>query len=89
MKINYNKKCLFQDTARDLLISLSVNFVQDFLEQKLENSESYRHSSRAVCMCEYAERHGLLQVHIKNSANKERRLRNRSQESTNHFANVV
>ncbi|CAC5415577.1 unnamed protein product [Mytilus coruscus] len=77
------------DIARDLLISLSVDFVQDFLEQKLENSESYRHTSRAVCLCEYAEKHGLVQVPINDSDNSERGLRNHSEESTNHFANVV
>ncbi|CAG2196080.1 unnamed protein product [Mytilus edulis] len=78
-----------QGKARDLLINLSVDFVQDFLEQKLENSESYRHTSRAVCLCEYAEKHGHVQVPINDSFNSERGLVNHYEESTNHFANVV
>ncbi|XP_052088575.1 uncharacterized protein LOC127725559 isoform X1 [Mytilus californianus] len=78
-----------REKARDLLISMSVNFVQDFLEQKLENSETYRHTSRAVCMCEYAETHGLLPVDNSDSGELERGFRTHSDESTNHFANVV
>ncbi|CAC5415582.1 TLR2 [Mytilus coruscus] len=39
--------------ARDLLIRMSVDFVQDFLEQKLENSESNRHTSRALKCCNH------------------------------------
>lgn len=68
---------------------MSVNFVQDFLEQKLENSKSYRHTTRAVCMCEYAEMHGLLHVSTNDSEIPERGLRNHSNESTYNFVNVV
>lgn len=90
VKSKYNlKKIVFQDIARDLLIKLSVEFVQDFLEQKLENSESCRHTSRAVCLCEYAEKHGLVQVPINDFCNPDRGLVNYYEESTNHFANVV
>ncbi|XP_063402236.1 uncharacterized protein LOC134686498 [Mytilus trossulus] len=79
----------YREKARDLLIRMSVNFVQDFLEQKLENSKSYRHTTRAVCMCEYAEMHGLLHISIIDSGISERGLRNHSNESTYNFANVV
>ncbi|XP_071137946.1 uncharacterized protein [Mytilus edulis] len=78
-----------REKAGDILISISVDFVQDFLEQKLENSESYRHTSRAVCMCEYAETHGLLPVPVNESGNSERGFRNCSGGATNDFANVV
>ncbi|CAG2196348.1 unnamed protein product [Mytilus edulis] len=78
-----------REKARDLLIRMSVDFVQDFLEEKLDNSEYFRHTSRAICMCEYAETHGLLNVPFEESYNSERGLRNHSDESTNNFANVV
>ncbi|VDI63713.1 Hypothetical predicted protein [Mytilus galloprovincialis] len=78
-----------REKARDLLIRISVNFVQDFLEQKLENSTSYRHTTRAVCMCEYVEMHGLLPVPINDSNIARRGLRDYSDVSTNNFTNVV
>lgn len=68
---------------------MSVDFVQDFLEEKLDNSESFRHTSRAICMCKYAESHGFLHVPVDESCNSERGFRNHSDESTNNFANVV
>lgn len=49
-----------ESEAWDLLVNLSPDFIQDFLDEKLEHSERFRHTPQAMCLCEYAQLKNII-----------------------------
>ncbi|CAG2201168.1 unnamed protein product [Mytilus edulis] len=54
-----------EEIAQNMLLDLSIPYLQDFLSERLVCFSDTRHSTRAVCICQYAEMKGLIKKQLK------------------------